>query len=114
MGSEPPLVRIGKHVSGMARCPEVSADDDGARRPYPLPVRRHCWLHRECAFDADNGKESERFPMPSRGAPFMLEPGRRDAASAGNSMMVLMSGSLWLAAWLDFAGDRPSLRTGRG
>jgi hypothetical protein len=26
----------------------------------------------------------------------MLEPGRRDAASAGNSMMVLMSGSLWL------------------
>jgi hypothetical protein len=26
----------------------------------------------------------------------MLEPARRDAASAGNSMMVLMSGSLWL------------------
>src|SRR6202051_5034807 len=40
------LVRIGKHVSGIARCPEVSADDDGAEGPYLLPVRFHRWFHR--------------------------------------------------------------------
>jgi hypothetical protein len=34
--------------------------------------------------------------MPSRGAPSMVEAGRREAASAGKTMMVPMLNSLWL------------------
>src|SRR5712664_437694 len=36
------------------------------------------------------------IPMPSRGAPSMVEAGRREAASAGKTMMVPMLNSLWL------------------
>jgi hypothetical protein len=46
----------------------------------------------------------------------MVEPDRREAASAGNSMMVPMFRSLWLPPGrnLDLAGDMPSFRTERG
>jgi len=47
------------------------------------------------AFDPDDGRIST-IPMPSRGAPSMVEAGRRDAASAGKTMMVPMLNSLWL------------------
>ena len=52
-------------------------------------------------------------PMPSRAASSMVEPSRRDAASAGNSMMVPMPNSLRLPLSRDLR-RRPSLRTGRG
>ena len=35
----------------------------------------------------------------------MVEPGRREAASAGNSMMVPIARSLWLPHGHDLAGD---------
>ena len=51
-------------------------------------------------------------PMPSRGAP--SRAGRREAASAGNSMMVPMFRSLSLPRGRDLAGDMRSFRTERG
>lgn len=44
----------------------------------------------------------------------MDEPGRREAASAGNSMMVPIIRSLLLPHELDLAADMPSFRTERG
>jgi hypothetical protein len=44
----------------------------------------------------------------------MLEPGRRDAASAGKTMMVPMSNSSLLPLRHDLAGDMPSIKSGRG
>jgi hypothetical protein len=44
----------------------------------------------------------------------MVEPGRREAASAGNSMMVPMFRSFWLPHGNDLAGDMPLFRTERG
>ena len=91
------LVRIGKHVSGISKCPMSGADGDGGRGPYLLPVR--------CPPLVSSGSRSIRttgrirmVPMPSRGAPSMVEPSRREAASAGNSMMVPMSNLSLVAA----------------
>jgi hypothetical protein len=44
----------------------------------------------------------------------MLEPSRREAASAGNSMMVPMFRSLWLPHGHDLASDMRLFRTERG
>ena len=55
------LVRIGMHVSGISKGPDVSVDGDGGPGPYLLPVRCHRWFHR---FRARSGRQegSGRFP----------------------------------------------------
>ncbi len=101
-GLNSPSIRGSESVSPACQgFRSISVAGDDGEELFLVPVRGRHWFLRECVRMRMTGR-IRTVPAVSRGALARLESRRREAAPAGNSMIVPISDSLWPPRRNDF------------